>query len=284
MELDPVTGTMVLAAAAMHATWNAVVKRAADPLVMQARIVGISALCALPFAIALPFPGLATWGWIVAGTIVHGLYFTILVEAYRVGDFSHVYPIARGSGPLLVAGFGALVLGETMAGFRYAGVALISLGIFSLALTAQGGADRRALPYALAVGASIASYTLIDAMGVRSGPEPYGFIAWLLVLSALPICAMALWRRGLAGALRAAKPQAGRALFAGVICGLAYGMVLWAYSQGTLAAIAALRETSVVFAALIGAVLFGEKFGRARILAAALVAVGAAILNLPAGG
>lgn len=278
MELS--TGLLVLVAAVLHATWNAIVKKARDPLVMQATIIAVSALIALPFALALPFPEPATWGYILAGVAVHGFYFTFLVKAYEVGDFSHVYPVARGTGPMIVAIVASLFLGEALTFAQYAGVGLVSLGILSLALTAPGKGGARALRYALAVGLAIATYTVIDGLGARSGPEPFSFIAWLLVLSALPIGALALRRRGGQAALAAARVQWRSGLAAGAICGLAYAIVLWAYSAGALAVIAALRETSVIFAALIGAVIFGEPFGARRIFAAAIVVAGVAAINL----
>ncbi|MBE9554104.1 MAG: EamA family transporter [Proteobacteria bacterium] len=274
------TGLFVLCAAAMHASWNAVVKNAVDSLVMQALIILTAALIALPFALALPFPGPETWGYILAGTIVHGFYFAFLVKAYEIGDFSHVYPISRGTGPMVVAVFAATFLGEALTIAQYAGVALVSLGVLSLALTAPGAGGTRALRYALTVGLTIATYTVIDGLGSRSGPEPFSFIAWLLVLSVVPIGGLALWRRGPGAAIAAARAQLFRGLAAGTVCGLAYTIVLWAYSEGALATVAALRETSVIFAALIGAILFGEPFGRRRTLAAAIVAAGVVAINL----
>jgi drug/metabolite transporter (DMT)-like permease len=273
-------GLLVLCAAVMHASWNAVVKNAADSLVMQAVIILTAAVLALPFALALPFPGQETWGYILAGTIVHGFYFAFLVKAYEIGDFSHVYPISRGTGPMIVAIFAAAFLGEALTIAQYAGVALVSLGVLSLALTASGAGGTRAMRYALAVGLAIATYTVIDGLGSRSGSEPFAFIAWLLVLSVVPIGALALWRRGAGAAICAARTQPWRGLAAGTVCGLAYTIVLWAYSEGALATVAALRETSVIFAALIGAILFGEPFGRRRILAAAVVAAGVIAINL----
>lgn len=273
-------GLLILCAAVAHASWNAVVKNAADSLVMQAVIIAVSAVIALPFALALPFPGPETWGYILAGVTVHGVYFAFLVKAYEIGDFGHVYPVARGTGPMIVAVVAAMFLGEALTLAQYAGVALVSLGILSLALTAPGASGARTLRYALAVGLTIATYTVIDGLGARSGPEPFAFIAWLLVLSAAPIGALALWRRGIGVAVAAARRQLVRGLAAGTVAGLGYAVVLWAYSVGALAAVAALRETSVIFAALIGSVMFGEPFGRRRILAASIVAAGVIAINL----
>jgi drug/metabolite transporter (DMT)-like permease len=278
--VDGSIGLLVLGAAVLHASWNAVVKRAGDSLVMQAFIIAVSAVIALPFALALPLPAPETWLYILAGVAIHGLYFGLLVKAYEIGDFSHVYPVARGTGPLIVALAAALFLDETLSLRQYAGVALVSLGIMSLAFTARDGVGRKAMRVALGVGALIATYTVVDGLGSRSGDEPYAFIAWLLVLSALPIGIYAVWRRGPRRAIEAARRQIVPGLLAGSVCGLGYAIVLWAYSQGTLAAIAALRETSVIFAALIGTALFGEPFGARRALAAMLVAAGAILLNL----
>ncbi len=145
-------GLLILCAAVAHASWNAVVKNAVDSLVMQALVIGVSAVIALPFAVVLPFPGAQTWGYILAGVLVHGFYFAFLVKAYEIGDFGHVYPVARGTGPMIVAVFAAVFLGEALTVAQYTGVALVSLGILSLALTAPGAGGTRALRYALTVG------------------------------------------------------------------------------------------------------------------------------------
>ena len=273
-------GLLILCAAVAHASWNAVVKNAADSLVMQALVIAVSAVIALPFAVALPLPAAQTWGYILAGVSVHGFYFAFLVKAYEIGDFGHVYPVARGTGPMIVAVVAAVFLGEALTVAQYTGVALVSLGILSLALTAPGAGGARALRHALTVGLSIATYTIIDGLGARSGPEPFAFIAWLLMLSALPIGALALWRRGVGVALATARRQLLPGLAAGTAAGFGYAIVLWAYSVGALAAVAALRETSVIFAALIGTILFGEPFGKRRILAASIVAAGVIAINL----
>jgi len=271
---------LVLLAALFHAGWNAVVKVGGDRLVVIAVVNTVGAgvaLLALPF---VPVPAPAAWPWLGASLLLHTLYYYCLVRQYRVGDLSHVYPLSRGLSPLLVAAGAALVAGETMPAMALAGLGLSSAGIVSLAFA--GGPpwrhDARPALYAGATAVVIAAYTLVDGMGVRRSGDVAGYVAWLFVLDGVPITVIAWRRRGreLRGIL---AREWRKSLFGGSLAVIAYGLVIWAMSLGPMAQVSALRETSVIFAALIGVVLLRESFGVRRVMAALLVVVGLVILN-----
>lgn len=272
---------LVLSAAVMHATWNAMVKAGGDKLVMQCLVIsvpGFAVFVALPF---VPLPAPASWPYLLASTIVHAIYYVTLLNSYRLGGLSQVYPIARGAAPLMIA-LGALLLaGETQSPVEWLGVAIASVGI--MCLTAHGGTDRKselkAIGFALATGVTIALYSLADGLGVRSAGDAMSYILWLLALEAIPMLAVGLWlRRG--RIIRSFKPHLVTGSLGGAIAGLGYGIVIWAMGNAEMAHVSALRETSVILAALIGTLMLGEPFGWRRILAAALVAGGNALLHL----
>jgi drug/metabolite transporter (DMT)-like permease len=240
------------------------------------------ALCALAVPL-LPSPAPASWVFIALSTLIHTGYKLLLIQSYRSGgDLSQVYPLARGSAPLLVAGFAALVVGERLGPLRLAGVLVVCLGLVLLVGVTgpQLAANRQAIGFALATGVSIAAYTIADGLGVRRSGAALGYIAWLFLVEGLPLPLYAAsWgRRRLRAALRA---NLARGLVSGVLSLAAYGLVIWAQTRGALAVVAALRETSVVIAALIGSVVFGERFGYRRTVAAAVVTAGIVLLNAP---
>jgi drug/metabolite transporter (DMT)-like permease len=275
---------VVLLAAVLHATWNALLKGAHDRLAtfVLLDLTGV-ALCALAVPL-LPGPAPASWPFIALSTVIHTGYKLLLIEAYRTGgDLSQVYPLARGSAPLLVAGFAGLVAGERLGPPQLAGVLVICLGLLLLVGTrgtAPPATHRRAVGFALATGVSIAAYTVADGLGVRRSGSAVGYIAWLFLAEGLPLplYAATAGRRHLKDGLRA---NLARGMISGVLALAAYGLVIWAQTRGALAVVAALRETSVIMAALIGSVVFGERFGYRRAVAAAVVTVGIVLLNAP---
>ncbi len=269
---------LALTSAVMHATWNALIKTSGDRLVLMSLVMGVGGLAG---AAAVPWVGLpekAHLPWLALSVLSHNVYFLVLVRAYRVGDLSKVYPLARGSAPLLVAAGGWLLVGETIAVGQMAGIALTSLGILVL-VGERGGVDQGpALRWALATGVCIAAYSLIDSQGVRAGPRPETYIAWMFLLDCLPLFAITLIRRR-GQFLAAARPLIWAGLGGGVIATVGFAMIVWAFSMGATAGIVALRETSVMFGALIGAIVLGEGFGARRILAALLVAAGVVVMT-----
>jgi drug/metabolite transporter (DMT)-like permease len=276
---------LVLVAATLHASWNALVKASADRVLTMAVLALAGALVG---AAAAPFvepPPAAAIPYLAASVAVHMAYYACLPLAYRFGDLSVVYPVARGTGPLVVALVSAPLAGEVLGGTELAGVALICGGILGLA--AIGGAPRgdarRALALALATGLLIGAYTIADGRGVRAaGDAALGYIAWLHIACAVPVVlVVGVARR--AQLARFARERAVVTLAGGVVATLAYGIVLWAMTRSRIASVAALRETSVVIAAWIGARHLGEPFGRRRGAAAAIVAAGAIALQLGRG-
>jgi len=271
---------LVLAAAVMHASWNALIKAGNDKAVMQCLVMffaGVPAALLLPF---VPLPAPASWPFLALSLAVHAVYYVTLINAYRYGALSQVYPIARGTAPLMIALGAWAFAGEAMSGLEWIGIAIACAGIMSLA--APGGLPRdeeiKAIGFALATAITIALYSLADGIGVRRAETAISYIMWLLALDSIPVLLAGLWlRRGRIAA--SFRPHLVPAAAGGLLSALGYGIVIWAMERAPLAHVSALRETSVVLAAVIGATLMGEGFGRRRILAAVLVAGGNALLH-----
>lgn len=277
--MTPVVFTAVLAAAVLHATWNALVKHGGDPFLRLA-LVGLtgSALC-LPLLFVVPPPVAAAWPWLLASVTIHVAYSATLCLAYRIGDLSQVYPLARGIAPPIVALLGWVVAGERLSPGGLLALGLISAGILVTALRRAPGQDRAAVPLALACGLTIGAYTITDGLGIRAAQGALEYIVWFFFLDGLPFGLGILWlyRRR----LRAALPQVLLpGIGGGVLSLVAYGLVIWAMRTTPMAYVSALRETSVILAAVIGTRLMGEPFGRERVAAACFVAGGIGLLKL----
>ena len=272
---------IVLVAAIAHASWNALVKGDDDRLVTLGAANAVRFLLCVPVVLVLPLPAAASWPYLVLSAILHVGYYVFLISAYRFGDLSKVYPLARGLSPLLVAAGAFAFAGERLGPVALAGVGVACAGIASLSAegaSMRGGDHRRGILFAAGTAAFIASYTVTDAMGARLSGNPVSYVAWLAILDGLPmlIAAAVLRRAALARHLagRAWKSVAGGALQLA-----AYGLVVWALVLAPMAAVSALRETSVLFAAIIGVKLLGEPLGRRRVAAAALVAAGIVMIE-----
>jgi drug/metabolite transporter (DMT)-like permease len=279
--MTPIVTLLVLAAAAMHASWNALIKVGNDKVVMQCLVMFFAGAPILPFLAFVPLPAPAAWPFLALSLAVHGVYYVTLVNAYRFGALSQVYPIARGAAPLMIALGAWAFAGEAMGAVEWLGIVIASAGIMSLSAPAGLPRDEevKAIGFALATSITIAVYSLADGMGVRSAEAAFGYILWLLALDAIPIMLAGLWlRRG--RIVESFRPHLKLAFIGGVLSALGYGIVIWAMERAPLAHVSALRETSVILAAVIGSTLMGEPFGRRRILAAALVAGGNALLHL----
>ena len=266
----------VLGAALLHATWNALVKSSTDKLLDVTGIALGAAACALVAAPWFAFPARESWSWMAASAAVHILYFLCVAGAYRWGDLSYSYPLMRGGGPMLVALVGALAFGEILPPMETLGVALICTGILAFA---YGRHDRRATLYALANAGVIAAYTLIDARGARASGAPVGYTLWFFVASGLAIGAVVLLmrRRALPDYLRR---NWARATLGGGLSAVSYAVALWAMTLAPVALVAALRETSVVFGAVLGALFLKEKMTRRRLLATGAVLAGLVALRI----
>ena len=276
------TGGLVLLAALLHATWNAMLHGNDDRFLsmtwMSIAIAVVSTLVVL-FA---PWPAAAAWPYIVASGLVHIVYNMSLVRAYSSGDLAQAYPIARGTSPLLVTLGAALFAHEAIGPLHALAIAMISGGIIALALQGRR-VSRAGVLAALATGATIALYTVIDGIGVRlSDGQALAYTAWMFLFYWLmPLLFVAM--RGLAALwtpVRTAPMAVGSSLAGGLVSIAAYGIVIWAMQSGAMGAVSALRETSVVFAVLIGRVFLKEAVSGKRWLACLIVAAGTICLGI----
>jgi len=268
----------VLGAALLHAAWNAILKSGADPL-LDTALVALSgrAIC-VPLLLIVAPPASASWPYMAISVSIHIGYYATLAAAYRAGDLSHGYPIMRGTAPLLVAVGTIGMFGEALSGTAWAGVLLICAGVLSLGMIG-GGATRKATAFALVDALIIAVYTVSDATGARVSGGVERYVVWVFFLMGLPfgLIVIAL-RRG--AFVRHAARFWWRGLGGATLSGLAYAIVLWAMTRAPVAVVAALRETSVVFAALIGAWLLKEGHIARRVASALVVVAGVVALKL----
>jgi drug/metabolite transporter (DMT)-like permease len=272
---------LVLVSAFLHAIWGAVVKASRDQLMATTVGVLVPALICLVLARQVTPPAAPAWPWLIASVALHMGYYLFLLVAYRFGDLGQVYPIARAGAPLVVAAIALVWLGETLPVSLAGGMAMISGGLAALAV------DRRLFTRsgAIGVGCALATATMagastvVDFIGLHRANSTMGYIVWINLIEALVLVPAALLIRG--GALkRLPWRELPRQAAAGVVVAASYAMLLWALSLGAVVPIAALRETSVAFATLIGAVFLRERMGPRRAMAAGAVAAGVAVLNL----
>jgi drug/metabolite transporter (DMT)-like permease len=254
----------VLLAALLHASWNAMIKGGGDVLHDTAGLVVGAMLIGLPFLFVVPVPPAAAWPFIIASVVVHLAYYWLMISAYRAGDLSLVYPLMRGVAPLITAIAGIAVLGEMPAPVAWAGMLLISGGVFLLGYRALGHApSRAAVGFALANAAVIALYTLIDGRGARVSGNAWSYIVWLFVLDGIPfsLWMLATRRETFIAHLRR---RSRRALAGGGLSAAAYAISVWAMTKAPVELVASLRETSVLFATLLGARLLRERLSARR--------------------
>lgn len=271
----------VLAAALLHAGWNALVKVGLDrfsSILLLALVQGAIALALLPF---FDPPARAAWLWVLAGSALHSGYKLTLIRAYRHGDLSQVYPLARGAAPLIVALAGAWFLGEQMSPVRIAAVMSIAAGIILMAARSGKGVGlgKAGIGFALATACFTASYTMADGVGARLAGSASGFALWMFALDGLIMLAYGLATRGRA-AVVALLPAWRGGIAAGAMSLGSYWIAIWAFTQAPLAMVAALRETSILFALLIGFFFLRERIGPWRIGSAVLILAGIILMRL----
>lgn len=272
----------VLVAAACHAGWNALLKLDLEPLTATTLVAVASGLVALPVVAIHGVPDVAAWPYLAASVGIHTGYYLSLAQAYRTGDLGQVYPIARGTAPLMTALLSAFVLGEFLSLTAWAGVAMLGCGILLLAV--HGGRklkpfDARGVGFALLTSLTITTYSIVDGTGARVAGAPVLYTAWLFVLSAVVMAVIGVWLRG--PQLKPAFAKSGLLALAGAALSvLAYVIAIWAMTRAPIAVVAALRETSVLFAALFSTLLLREPVLPARIVAAGIVLSGALLLRL----
>ncbi len=279
----------VMFAAALHAGWNVLVKSAGDKSVDNALITFLGGWVALPLALAAGLPQAAAWPYLAASLVVHVGYYSALAGAYHHGELGLTYPIMRGLAPLLVALVRAAVVGEVPAAATWAGVLAITLGVGLVGLAHPGQAlhHGKAMAFAVANAAIIAAYTLVDGLGVRAevaaGGAALRYPLWLFVINALPYPLLVLSRRdraGRRGVLAYARARWPLAAVGGAASIGSYAIALWAMTRAPVASVAALRETSVLFAAALGTWMLRERFGWQRGLGTVAIVAGVVALRL----
>ena len=253
----------------MHASWNALLKSGGDRLRAMTVMAVSAGLVSAVWVCFLPFPHAESWFYIVLSVVLHIAYYFLLVWAYRHGDLGVSYPVARGSSPLLVAAGAAIVAGERLDAFTLLGIVLVCGGIFGLARGKAGG-----IVPALLTGATIAAYSVADGLGSRAAGNAWSYAAWLFVFNGLAMLPVLFWRRGRFDS-STQKSAAG-----GVVSLVGYAIVIWAASISPMGQVSALRESSVVVAAVLGWLFLGEQLGSRRLVACLIVAAGAACLGL----
>ena len=272
---------MVLFGAACHAGWNAFLKIRLEPFSAMALIAVASALVVLPVVPFVGIPPAPAWPWVIASVLLHLGYFIGLTEAYRTGDMGQVYPIARGTAPLLTALAGTFLVGETIGLRGWLGILVLVSGVFLLSM--RGGRDlhfdRRAVAFALVTAVTICGYSVVDGIGARTAGSAHAYTVWLFLLDGLMMLVFALLRRG--------RPVLGdfakfwkSGLIGGTLSLAAYWIAIWAMTVAPIALVAALRETSVLFAAVIAVVVLKEPLQRPRIIAALMIVAGLVLIRL----
>ncbi len=269
---------LALVAAILHASWNAFLRTGADRLWSITVMSLAGSIITLPLLFMVPVPGPAAWPYILLSASLQVGYSLFLVAAYRHGELGQVYPIVRGTVPLLVTLGGLVFFGEVLGLWQTLGVVLIATGIMSLSLGKTRAATSSIL-FALTTGLIIACYSTVDSRGVKLVEQPIAYALWVLFLFGIMITiAFAVTRRGLIIDLR--SPLTWKAAAGGVVAMLAYGLVVVAYAYAPAGLVTAVRETSVVFAVLIGALVLGEPLTARRLLACLIVAGGAISVSL----
>lgn len=275
--MTPAVAGLVLCAAFLHASWNAILRSSADRLLTVTIMSIATTAVAIPFALSLPLPTAASGPYLCLSSLLQVGYSVFLVIAYRHAELGQAYPIVRGCVPLLVTLGAALFAHERLDIQSLAGIVLVSLGIMSLSL-GKRGAKAVSVVAALATGFIIASYTVTDGVGARLAGSPYAYSTWLFLLYGIlmPLTFLAMRRRIV---IELRSPEILKALAAGIVQLLTYGVVIWAFTLSPIGPVSALRETSIVFAAAIGRIFLDETFTIRRLAACIAISIGAICLG-----
>ena len=270
----------VLFAAFLHAGWNALIKMGADKLGGMVMLSVAHGVLALPLALISPWPSAETWPWLIGSGLIHFAYQVFLMLAYQHGDLSRVYPIARGTAPMIVLVAGAFLLEDEMSAAEVGGILLVGAGILMMAHGVfRHGESRRMLPFALGSACATAGYSLVDGLGARVSGDAVAYVAWLFVLDAAFFTPVCLGLRG-SVVLRAPLRDWLRNGAAALASYGAYAIAVWAMTQAPIALVTALRETSILFAVLIGWLALGDRMDRAKAAAALMIVLGVVLTRL----
>lgn len=270
---------LVLFAALLHATWNAIVKNGSNKMLDSSAIALGASVVSIVGLFFLPSPGLQIWPYVIASTLIHFAYYQLIAAGYHHGGIALVYPLMRGTAPLLVAFAGIFFLGETIHGGALAGILVISCGVMVMALDARRGGPRAAM-IALANACVIATYTMVDGYGARIADNPVSYTFWISVFPPVPLYLYAFTKRGVTEVVTHVRRNWWRAIIGGGGSVAAYSLALWAMTKAPVAMVAALRETSILFALLISIFIFREQASKWRYAAGLTIACGALVLKL----
>jgi drug/metabolite transporter (DMT)-like permease len=279
--MDTIVFAAVILAALLHASWNAMVRGQGDKVVGMTSVILGEGLFAVPGLVWAPFPDPASWPCIAASVALHTGYGLVLIAAYRLGELTLVYPIARGAAPLIVAASSAAIIGEALPAGASLAILILCSGIISLGLvrSADGTFDVKAVLVALLVGCFIAAYSICDGIGARLSGNAVGYWSWIAAIDVVVFLAIAYaWRgRRLPGAILANWRVT---LVGGFACYVAYALITWAFVHAPVAVVTALRETSIVFALLIGVLLLKERLSLMKCVATFATVAGAVLLRI----
>jgi len=275
----------VLFGALLHASWNALIRSGSDKALDTALIHVLGCVVGAVLVLAVGLPKREAWPWVAASMVIHVGYYVTLVGAYRHGELGFAYPVMRGTAPLIVAVLSGRLIGEHVPLAAWLGVAGISAGVLAIGLTRSppgGGSRRHALAFALANAFIIAAYTFVDGLGVRISGNALQYVALLFLVDGLPYFAIVLWQRrdSLAPAFAYMRGRWPVAVLGSCASLGAYGIALWAMTRAPIASVAALRETSVLFAALIGVFVLNERFRLQRAVGTGAIIAGVMALRL----
>ncbi len=279
--VPPLAVLVTLGAAFLHAGWNAALKGSAEPRMAAIFLSFGSAIVILPALLIVPAPAPASWPYILASGVIHVAYFEIIGRAYRSGELSAVYPLMRGGAPLMTTLAAVALFGDRPSLAALGGVLCIAAGIAGLAWTTlrRKGLDGRTLALVGGMACVISAYTLADGQGARLSGSPVGYLAWMSIATALMLVPF-VWPALRDAPLAHVRRHLPRGLAVGVLSGAAYAPVLWAMTVAPIGVVSALRETSVLFALALAAILFRERIGLPRAVAASLIVGGIAAIRL----
>ena len=269
--MRPWVAGLVLVSAVLHASWNALLKSGGDRLRSVTVMAVAAGVASAVWVCFLPAPHAESWFYIVLSVALHVAYYFLLVTAYRHGDLGVSYPVARGSSPLLVAAGASIVAGERLDATTLLGIVLVCGGILGLA---RAGAGTRGIVPALLTGATIAAYSVADGLGSRAAGNAWSYAAWLFVFNGLAMLPVLFWRGG------RFDSSARRSAAGGIVSLVGYAIVIWAASVSPMGGVSALRESSVVVAAILGWLFLDEQLGPRRLAACLVVAAGAACIGM----
>lgn len=281
--MTPFVTAAVLLAAFCHAGWNAMIRGGGDKLTGMALLVTGSGIMAIPFLAFVPVPPAAAWPWLIVSVAIHVAYNGFLALSYTHGELSRAYPILRGLAPLMTLAVSLAVLGEGVDALEAFGIVVLAGGIIVLAFESGWRAvlvSPQGLVFALATSVCITAYTITDGFGARAAGSAPSYVLWLFALDFMPTLLIALALRGGSAVGHAFRTSWPIAVVGGGLSLIAYGIVIWAMTVAPIPIVAALRETSIIFAALLAVLFLGEKLTRIRGLSILLVVVGIVLIRL----